>query len=1764
MALKNNNPGRILKGTKSQPTLKSASGIWTLDEALQAHRANQWPQPNLYQPISNSARNSISKTSYYSVTPGRPGNQQKWTLSLWVKRSSVGSTSNTFFTAGTGTTDTTFLQLYFKSSDTISISGYTQDFLVTTQVFRDISAWYHVVIAFDSTQATAANRISLYINGTQVTSFATDNRANIVQGASYSVNSASTYNIGRSTAVLNWFDGYLSEVNLIDGFKLQPSLFGQLDANNTWVPIPYTGSYGTNGFYLPFTNMQSSQTLGYDASLNGTPTYNADQDPYRSSVSLHLTGNGPAGGQNNYLLDSSPNNLAVTRNGNVSQGSFSPYPKDSTTAYDPDVHGASMWFPGTASDYLTLPGSSNWALGSTATIEMWVYPTYNNAGNVRFLSTINTTAGIDIYFNGAATTVYMHGGNVGTTTSMTLNQWTHLAIVYNSGTVSIYFNGVSQTLTGTTTGYNITNTGTLYVGNFSSPGSGFAYQGYMTGVKITKNAAIYTSNFVPANKPYGTLTNNLLTSSEQFNVGQWSTSYGSITTNAAIAPDGTPTATLFQEDTTNNQHLLYAAIGTISSGVTYTMSCYAKAYTGSTVRQITLTYNGGGYPVFDLVAGVVVTTSNFTSASITSVGNGWYRCSVTAPSFSTTGNFYTAPWNSSLSTQVYTGNGASGYYIWGVQLEQTGTLGNYTPTPANPSLGSAITLLLNTSAGAVVDSSGSTNAITYSAATITNVSKFGSGALYFNGSSYLDVQSVNGVTSFGTGDFTVECWWRANGTQSSYAPIISQGLTSSPPAGTWALKVNGSANNNLQFTYDASLINVGQNINPYINPNDGSWHHIAVSRNFSKLYMFIDGTIVGNASIPSSEVVGNTTSDILIGYESRDSVYLNGTVDDLRVTKGVARYIDNFVAPNRALPEVGGKSFTSINVNAGIVKTFVSNSSTSTINSSWTCPPDVTQVEVLVVAGGGGGGVCYGGGGGGGGVIYNNAYPVVPGQTYAIQVGQGGTNQVNVGGNGGPGTNSSFGNLVAIGGGYGGGNCGNTGGTGGSGGGGSSNSSTAIAGGSGTAGQGFSGSSSPTNQGGGGGGAGAAGAATSSQGANGLQFGISGTPTYYAGGGTGGQASTTTGGLGGGGTGGTALAAGVANATVNTGGGGGGSIISGTGVSGLGGSGIVIVRYTTNAVANSSDYTTDNLVDSPTLYGHDLGNGGEVVGNYATWNPLDISLAGSPTANNLQWSNANLTIGNSGGGWAGTRATLAYPSSGKYYYEVTIGAGSGAGLQSGIEIGIINSTQTLFTTSYLDANASAYVYRLLGIIYGGGSNLGYLAPAYTTGDVIGVAFDSGAGNLTFYKNGVSVYSFTGLSGSFIPAIAQYAVTTTSTNFGQRPWQFAPPAGFSALTSKNLPRPTGAALTPNQHFDVVTWTGNGSSQTITLPGGFQPDMIWIKNRTGSYDPMIMDSVRGNDGTHYYALDVSSTVAQSNQNATWFGNYGYLSAITSTGFTVNTGSLAGGNFNTSGYNYVAWCWKAGNGTVTNTNGSVTSTVSVNAAAGFSIVSYAGGQSGTFTIGHGLNSAPNIIITKSSTSADGWIVYYTVNGTNTNWATLNSTAAQGSNGGPLTGGALLISNATTLQISSGAGANDSTSMIAYCWTAVPGFSQFGTYTANGTVDSAFVYCGFKPRFIMLKDLTSTGSGYASWVMLDTARQTYNPATGVTTYSLYANLSNIEGTRGSGSTTDLYNTVDILSNGFKIRGAGAPGETNNTSDTYIYMAFAQNPFGNANGTAR
>jgi hypothetical protein len=398
----------------------------------------------------------------------------------------------------------------------------------------------------------------------------------------------------------------------------------------------------------------------------------------------------------------------------------------------------------------------------------------------------------------------------------------------------------------------------------------------------------------------------------------------------------------------------------------------------------------------------------------------------------------------------------------------------------------------------------------------------------------------------------------------------------------------------------------------------------------------------------------------------------------------------------------------------------------------------------------------------------------------------------------------------------------------------------------------------------------------------------------------------------------------------------------------------------------------------------------------------------------------------------------------------------------------------------------------------------------------------------FQNSGVPTSGATGTGGlslagtNYIIGAAAYSATI-SANFGQRPFSYTPPTGFVRLNTYNLSDST--IKKGNTVMDATTYTGDGATRSITNAAAFKPDLVWVKSRSNAEWNILFDSVRGT-GKSIYSNDTNVEVTNA--------GFGYVSAFNSNGYSVTAGGSGITNVNGSAYTYVGWQWQAGQGTNTsNTSGSITSTVSVNATAGFSVVTYTPPGSGTCTVGHGLGVAPKMIITKKRNGADNWPVYHASIGAG-KIVELNLTSAQSTN-------SIIGTSAPTSTIFNFAGVGGD--WVAYCWAEIAGFSKFGSYTGNGSADGPFVFTEFRPKFILYKNASYAGT---SWAMLDSSRNTYN----VLNARLFADSSSAEDTSVS--------PMDFTSNGFKVRSTN--DGVNRNGDTIIYMAFAENPFKNAN----
>ena len=323
--------------------------------------------------------------------------------------------------------------------------------------------------------------------------------------------------------------------------------------------------------------------------------------------------------------------------------------------------------------------------------------------------------------------------------------------------------------------------------------------------------------------------------------------------------------------------------------------------------------------------------------------------------------------------------------------------------------------------------------------------------------------------------------------------------------------------------------------------------------------------------------------------------------------------------------------------------------------------------------------------------------------------------------------------------------------------------------------------------------------------------------------------------------------------------------------------------------------------------------------------------------------------------------------------------------------------------------------------------------------------------------------------------------------------------------------------PSDYFNTVLWTGTGSAMSITGVG-FQPDWVWYKGRSFAYNHGLFDAVRGT--TNF--LKSNSTDAEAVVSG--------VTAFNSDGFSLGTDAGAVGSGNT----FVGWNWLGANTTVSNTDGSITSTVSANTTSGFSIVSYTGTGAVPVTVGHGLGVVPEVLIIRNRTNAYDWVVYHKDLG-NTGGLFLNTTSAFTTdadlfNNTSPTSSVVTFSNSTKTN-------QGSANHIMYAFNSVKGFSKFGKYTGNSSADGTFVYTGFKPAFVLLKATTNTNE----WWLYDNKRNSFNPEFN----RLAPNNSTAEYT--------TPNTMDFLSNGFKLRD---PDDAwNATGNTYIYMAFAENP---------
>jgi len=568
-------------------------------------------------------------------------------------------------------------------------------------------------------------------------------------------------------------------------------------------------------------------------------------------------------------------------------------------------------------------------------------------------------------------------------------------------------------------------------------------------------------------------------------------------------------------------------------------------------------------------------------------------------------------------------------------------------------------------------------------------------------------------------------------------------------------------------------------------------------------------------------------------------------------------------------------------------------------------------------------------------------------------------------------------------------------------------------------------------------------------------------------------------------------------------------------------------NWTPNNFSVSAGAGNDSMVDVPTPYGVDTGAGGTVRGNYCTLNPL-------ATGSGKVLVNGNLDFTSSTSNWYFSLGTIGF-SLGKYYWEMNCGVTNGSDLFAGImgsgmpvnsvanglqdNVSVLNTFGSLLFCDdgkyQLDGNTGRVAY----------------STALGSNQTLGIAVDMDAKSLTFYKDGVSQgaisFSSSPMASSFVsPSFSSYATTDSARvfNFGQRPFAYTAPSGFKALCTQNLPTPTIGATTTtlaNSFFTTNLWAGNNGVQTVTnnidtTNGG---GLIWFKARNLTVNQFVVNS-----GSGYTKFLAANTVAPEDTF-----DFGFTPSTT--GFSFNSGS---GSVNQGGYTYVAWQWKANGTNVSNTSGTITSTVSANTTSGFSVVTYTGTGTTGATVGHGLGVPPSMIIAKARGATTSWPVYHSALGA-TNWLILNSTpaattSAQEWNNTAPTSSVFTIGNSSS-------NSNQVATYVAYCFAPVAGYSAFGSYIGNGSASGPFVYTGFRPAFLLIR----ASSIVESWFLFDVARGTYNDNMPF----IQANTNGIE---------YAFDTPEIMSNGFKLSTNNA--SVNGNGNTMIYAAFAETPF--------
>ena len=1678
-----------------------------------------------------SVRCNFTDDPRLTRTPGSDGDKKLWTFSCWFKPATVsvsGDETHLFSADDMDAQNGWYEYVRFIAStgkvqwQVVQSSGSGKEGkIIPTMVFRDPSAWYHMVCRYDSANVTAADRMRIYINGDLVTDF--DEQTTPAQ------NHPSMYfNDSKLNAVGNAYDanaaqwnGYIAEAYFIDGSGLTSSSFAETNEDtNQWQPKNPTDikagvTFGTNGFYLPFNNdalAASFTDADYHVVHTVTPIGTTHTDTTIKkfgTASCQLDGN---------------------------------------------------------SDYLSIPDSGDWVFGTgDFTLEAWVYNTTASGTQRLFCHTahnVNGEQGFNVFLDSGGTgrlTWSTNGNNEYSwnfTNCMTQNTWTHFALTRTGTSLKVFKNGV---LTDSTTDANMTTIygggKPLFIGAMNQSNSSVSgyFEGYIDEVRFS-NIVRYSGAFSVATTAFtADKDTKLLLHMDGSDGGT------TFTDSSWTGADGTGYAVTAVGDMVNtrvsnhsmvaqsNLHIIGPKIG--SSAIAFDgTGDYLSAPdsadwtfgTGDfTLESWINTHALADYVIFSQYADAsnrwylrvdaraaqqeIGFYHHGASTSIAAVGvwpalNQWVHMAFVRASgvikIYVDGVSQTLTTNTNASANLtdiaatlrigdYNGSNNLNGYLDEIRISNSARYtANFTPSTTEFSSDANTKLLIhsNTTMGSTTftDSSGSPHTITANGDVMNVAPKIGTGFGVWDGASYTETATAPAEFAFGISDVTIDFWAYHRGAWTDEYFLEAYGGSND----YWILKVKTGGD--LQIESKISSLVVDVNFDNANMPTD-AWVHIEVSRTGSTWRCFINGTETGDGQT-SSGSMGVTPRQLKIGYSGQYNDKFTGYMDEFRISVGIVRHTSNFTPPTTALKD------------------------------------DKDTILLLHMDGGGG-------------IDPETNLPTLPGQgTYFFDDS---VNAIFYGADGVP-TNKSLVNFPG-------------------------NGYLTVP------------SSSDFNFGTGdwtiecwmfltkdqtnrslytqATAADQTGAQIEfntstdkiayyeySLASNWDEYGLSNDAIPY---------------------GEWVHFAMVRNSLIFT------MYINGVAQTATGNTSSNAIaaptgpqwgfhrsdtarylddvfvdqmrvsnsaRYTSNFTPSTTPFTTD--ANTKLLIQSDFSEGGlgaDHSGNYNYFTPTNLTasdmMEDNPlnnfcTLNPLHWGIRNaadsvpLSEGNlkfTGSDTISTYGTwyaTFQPSAGSYYFEMVPTAIGSAEKQS----------------QYINVGGKAFKAN-------GESSSGAYGTAWAAGDVIGVAVSTAG--VWYSLNGTWQNSGDPVAGTNSAGVPSYpftiltgdgSATTNSSlsgvlNFGQdssfageRTAQgnqdgnnkgdffYAPPSGFLALCTDNLAAPSIAL--PNEHFDTTLVSGNGAARSITGLS-FQPDFLWGKSRTNTLNHYLTDSVRGINKQLY-----SDTYTSENSATDIY------TAFNSDGF-----SLGSGDMNLSGQNYVHWAWKGGGTAASNSDGSITSSVSANTTAGFSVVGWTGTGSNA-TVGHGLSQAPELVINKSrpgNTSTYQWAVQSSlwVSASDTNMLYLNANAAQADD----TNVFQAAPTASVFSPQGGAwgGIGATEDYIAYCFHSVEGYSKIGTYTGNAGTDGTFVYTGFRPAYVMWKSTTAS----ENWQIKDNKRIGFNDAN----YSLFANTNGIDYTTAQ---------ADLLSNGFKLRNSG--GGSNGSGEVLIYIAIAESPFKTSN----